>query len=173
MELNYFDLTIGLSRKQLLSLKQFLGKGAAYAESVKMSETNFLNQKLAEDMFPLVKQVQVATDNAKGMAARLSETPPLSLADTETTLAELYDRIDTVIAYLDTFTPAQFETASAVQITLPYFEGKYFTAHDYVLEFAIPNFMFHINMAYAIIRVVGVPLGKQDSIGSLTMHDVA
>ena len=85
-----------------------------------MSETVFLDQRLAPDMFPLLKQVQVLTDNAKGASARLSGTEAPVIADTETTVAELTARIDTVVAYLDTFQSEQFTNAGGQNCLIIY-----------------------------------------------------
>jgi uncharacterized protein len=172
MSVSYYDITVPVFTKNLKNLKAFLEKGATHALEMGVSESDFLDSRLSPDMFPLVKQIQIATDNAKGVVARLTETDPLKIEDVETTLAELYARIDTVIDFLGTFTKEQLDDAASKKVTLAYFAGKYFTGHDYLMEFAIPNFFFHLNMAYAIIRASGVPLGKGDYLGSLTMHDV-
>lgn len=169
----YYDLTVPLFTKALTNLKHFLEKGRVQAETLGVSETDFLQFRLADDMFPLIKQVQIATDNAKGATARLAGVEPKKIEDVETTCAELIARIDTVLAHLQTFTPEQFAGAAERQVTLPYFENQYFLGHDYLLDFALPNFYFHLNMAYAIIRAEGTSLGKQDYIGNLTMHPVA
>jgi uncharacterized protein len=173
MSVSYYDVTVPMFSKNLKNLKAFLQKGVAHAAEMGVSEADFLNSRLSPDMFPLIKQVQIATDNAKGVATRLTGVDPLKIEDTETTLSELCARIDTVLGFLSTFTKEQFADAATKQITLPYFEGKYFTGDTYVVEFAIPNFFFHVSMAYAIIRASGVPLGKGDYLGVLTMLDVA
>jgi hypothetical protein len=169
----YFEMTAPFFLKNLKSLKSILTKGTAHAVSVGMSETDLLASKLAPDMFPLLKQIQIATDNAKGATARLAGVAPLSLPDTETTVAELIARIEVVEAHLATFTPEQFVGADERQITLPYFPGTYITGHDYLTEYALANFFFHLNMAYAILRMVGTPLGKGDYIGGMNMQELA
>ena len=173
MSISYYDVTVPMFIKNLTNLKAFLEKGAAHALEMGVSEADFLGARLSPDMFPLLKQIQIATDNAKGAAARLTDVDPLKIEDVETTMAELCARIDTVVAFLKTFTKEQFTEAATKQITVQYYPGKYFTGHDYLVEFVIPNFFFHMNMAYAIIRASGVPLGKGDYLGALTMHDVA
>jgi uncharacterized protein len=173
MSLSYYDVTVPVFTKTLTNLKQFLQKGAVHALETGLSESDFLNLKLAPDMFPLSRQIQISTDNAKGAVARLTETEPLVIPDTETTVAELVARIDTVIAHLETYTPERFAQAAETTPTLPYFPGKHFVGHDYLVEYALPNFFFHVNMAYAIIRHSGVPLGKADYVGNLTLHDGA
>ena len=171
MTISYFDITVPMYIKSLQNLKQFFIKGDTHAKEIGMSESDFLAMRLAPDMFPLSRQIQIATDSAKGTVARLTETPPLSIADTESTTKELLERIDVVIAHLTTFTPEQFTLSGTVKVVvLPYYEGKYFTGHDYLVEFGLPNFYFHISMAYAIIRSGGVPLSKSDYLGQLTNH---
>jgi len=173
MSLSYFDLTVPVFIKSLENLEHFLQKGVEHATLNNVSEASYLALSLAPDMFPLSRQIQIVTDNAKGAVARLCDVEPLNLGDTETTATELLARIATVVAYLRTMTPDQFSGVAEVKITLPYYPGKYFTAPDYLSEFALPNFYFHLNMAYAIIRSSGVPLGKGDYLGKLTMRDVA
>ncbi len=172
MSISYYDVTVPIFKKSLTNLKTFLRKGVAHATENGVAEVDYLGLQLSPDMFPLRRQIQISTDNAKGSVARLTGTAPLVLEDTETTLAELEARLDKVIAYLDAVTPEQFNDAATAEITLPYFPGKHFTGHDYLVEYALPNFFFHVNMAYAIIRSSGVPLGKMDYLGALTLHDV-
>lgn len=166
----YFDVTVPVFKKNLLITKALLEKGLEHALEVGMTESIFLNQRLAPDMFPLVKQVQIVTDNAKGATSRLSGVEAPAMADTETTVAELLVRIDTVIAYLDTFTPEQFASAAEQKITLPYLPGMYQTGADYLVDFVLPNFFFHMSMIYGLLRTQGVVIGKMDFLGSLKLH---
>lgn len=171
MTISYFDVTVPIFIKSLTNLKAFLRKGADHAKEVGIAEADFLSLQLSPDMFPLKRQIQISTDNAKGSVARLTGTTPLVIEDTETTVTELEARIDQVVAYLQTFTPEQFAPAATQEVTLPYFPGKHFVGHDFLVEYALPNFFFHVNMAYAIIRSEGVPVGKADYLGALTLHD--
>ncbi len=173
MSISYYDVTVPIFKKSLTNLKTFLRKGVEHAAENGVAEADYLGLQLSPDMFPLRRQIQISTDNAKGSVARLTGIPPLVLEDTETTLSELEARLDKVIAYLDAVTPEQFGSAATAEVTLPYFPGKHFTGHDYLVEYALPNFFFHVNMAYAIIRSSGVPLGKMDYLGALTLHDAA
>jgi hypothetical protein len=163
-----YEFTIPVFIKMLNGLKGVLKKAGEHG----LDEQALLNDKLAPDMFPLVKQVQVATDNAKGAAARLSGTEAPKFEDTETTLAELDGRIDKTIAYLQSFTKESFKDAAGVQATLPYFPGKFMTGFDYAREYAIPNFFFHVAMAYAIVRKNGVQVGKVDYIHNIPLQDL-
>ena len=173
MSISYYDVTVPIFKKSLTNLKSFLRKGVEHASENGVTEVQYLDLQLSPDMFPLRRQIQIATDNARGSVARLAGVAPLVLDDTETTLAELEARVDKVVAYLDAVTPEQFTAAATAMVTLPYFPGKHFTGHDYLVEYALPNFFFHVTTAYAIIRSSGVPLGKRDYLGALTLHDDA
>lgn len=153
-----YDFTIPVFIKMLSGLKGVLKKAAAHGGD----EQAILNDRIASDMFPLLRQVQVATDNAKGAAARLSGQEIPKYEDTEKTFAELDARIDKTIAFLHTVTKESFSNAATVQVTLPYFPGKFMTGYDYACEYAIPNFFFHVAMAYALVRKNGVEIGKSD-----------
>ncbi len=172
MHVSYFDVTIPVFKKNLLITKALLQKGLEHALASGMTEAAFLEMRLAPDMFPFVKQVQMVTDNAKGSAARLAGVEVPVIADTETTVAELLARIDTVIAHLDTFTPVQFAEAAERRITLSYIPGMYQTGADYLVDFVLPNFFFHMSIIYALLRSQGVTLGKMDFLGSLQLHPV-
>lgn len=172
MHVPYFDVTVPLFKKNLLITKELLQRGLAHAEEISMTEAAFLDQRLAPDMFPLIKQVQIITDNAKGAAARLAGLEAPVIADTETSVVELVARIDTIVAYLDTFTPEQFADAGERKITLSYIPGMYQNGSDYLVDFVLPNFLFHVSIAYALLRSQGVTLGKMDFLGSLKLHPV-
>ena len=171
MELSYFDVTVPVFIKSLNNLKAILKKGEAHAKEIGMSESDFLDQKLAEDMFPLLRQIQVVTDTAKGAVARLAGVDQMQIEDAETTCAELYKRIDTVTEHIETFRKEAFSGAGDRHIVLPYYEGKHFLGRDYLVEFAFPNFFFHLNMAYALMRKQGTTIGKQDYLGSLSLQE--
>ncbi len=170
MHVSYFEVTVPVFKKNLLIAKALLQKGLEHALLSGITEAVFLDQRLAPDMFPLLKQVQIVTDSAKGASARLAGVQAPAIADTETTVAELVARIDTVIAYLDTFTPDQFEQAAERKIELPYIPGMYQTGADYLVDFVLPNFFFHMSIIYGLIRSQGVSLGKMDFLGSLKLH---
>jgi uncharacterized protein len=163
-----FETTVPVFTKALGGLKTVIEKAIAHGLS-----DDFLDARLAPDMFPFVKQVQIACDNAKGAVARLSGTEAPVFADDETTLAALIARIDATMAYVSTFTPAQFMGAEDRQITLSYFPGKYMTGFEYVQTYAIPNFFFHVTIAYALVRQAGVAIGKADYTNGLPFKDVA
>src|SRR5262249_14770421 len=130
-----------------------------------------LAARLAPDQYALVRQIQAACDSAKFAAARLSNKEAPRHPDTEQTMDQIRQRIRAVVAYLDTFTEADFAGAEARDIELSFMPGKVVTGADYLREMAAPNFYFHVCMAYAILRHNGVDLGKADYLGGLTMRD--
>ncbi len=170
--LQIFPITVPLFIKMLGGLKNILEKAEAYTQEHGMSEQSILNDALIADMFPLVRQVQIATDNAKGAVARLTGTEAPKYEDVEQSFAELYERIDKTITHLQTFDESHFSEANDRRITLPYFPGKYMTGEEYVVGHAIPNFHFHVVTAYGIIRKNGVQIGKADYINGLPLKDL-
>lgn len=166
----YF-FTVPVFTKMLGGLKNVLTKTKAHLAETGKPETELLNDRLAPDMFPFVKQVQVATDNAKGAAARLAGIEIPAYEDTEASIDELLARIDKTLAFLASVKEDSFKNAADVQVTLPYFPGKFMKGVAYAREYAIPNFFFHVAMAYAIARKNGVQIGKADYINSLPLED--
>jgi hypothetical protein len=164
----YYDFTIPVFRKMLGGMKVVISK----AQEQGISEETLLNDRLAPDMFPFVRQVQIACDNAKGTAARLSGNEVPSFTDTETTYAELYERIEKTLAYIESIPPEAYANATAQQIVLPYFPGMYMTGEGYAKEYAIPNFFFHVSMVYALARKNGAVIGKSDFLNGLPLKPV-
>src|SRR5688572_8099813 len=154
--------------KLLTNVEGWLDKAAAYATAKKFDPSVLLQMRLAPDMFPLVRQIQAACDAAKMSAALTSGKEPPSHPDTETTIPELVKRLQTVVAYLDTFTAKDFEAANDRVVSRPRWEGKTMTAENYLVEHGQPNFFFHVTTAYAILRHAGVDVGKKDYLGKLT-----
>jgi hypothetical protein len=150
----------------LTNLSRILDKGAAHAAQRKFDFAVLLSTRLSPDMFPLVRQVQTVSDNAKGAAARLAGIEPPKFADTETTHEELKTRIARTLDFLASLAPAQIDGSEQRQITLNLGGGPVtFTGQDYLLNFALPNFYFHVTTAYDILRHAGVELGKRDFLG--------
>ena len=158
--------------KMLGGMKNVLTKSESFIREKGISEEVFLTDRLAPDMFPFKRQVQIATDNAKGAAARLSGTEIPKYEDVEMTFAELHARIDKTLAYLATVSEESFAGAEERKISLPYYPGKYMTGTEYALEHAVPNFLFHVTIGYAIARKQGVPLAKSDYINGLPLKDL-
>jgi hypothetical protein len=145
-----------------------LEKGQAYCAARKIDESALLGARLFPDMRPLTFQVQVATDMARGCAARLTGQEPPKFDDNETTFAALIERIDRAVAYIRGLDRAAFEGADARTITRPIRgEPHDFTAENYLQQFAVPNLYFHCATAYDLLRHNGVELGKADFLGKL------
>jgi hypothetical protein len=149
--------------RMLRNLSAMLNKAEAHAKAKAFDPGVLLNARLAPDMFTLTRQVQIATDHAKGAMARLAGKQPEAIEDKETTMAELQARIVKVIAIVESFTPEQLEGAETREITIkiPNQDLK-FNGLDYLNTWALPNFYFHLTTAYAILRHNGVDLGKRD-----------
>lgn len=168
-----YTYTVPIFIKSLGGLRNVLVKAEAYAKEKGMSEADFLADRLYPDMFPLSQQVQIACDNAKGVAARLSGTEAPKFEDTEKTFAELIARIDKTVAFVQSIPEASFAGAAERQVVLPYFKDKYLTGFDYAREYAIPNFFFHYVTAYGIIRKNGVAIGKTDYNNNPNFRELA
>jgi uncharacterized protein len=164
-----YDLTVTQLSKMLNNLSAILDKGASFADAKKIDVEVLLNSRLAPDQFNLIRQVQIACDTAKLGVARLTdkvESAPQH-PDTETTLGELQERIQSVLEYLAQFTPADFANAASIKVSQPRWEGKYLTGLEFAIQHAIPNLYFHIATAYAILRHNGVAIGKKDYLGAM------
>ena len=147
----------------LNNLSAMLTKAEQQAKVKGYDPSVLLNARLAPDMFALTRQVQIATDHAKGAVARLAGHQPEAIEDTETTFAELQARIKKVIGIVEGYKPEQLDGSETREITIkiPNMELK-FSGLDYVNQWAMPNFYFHLTTAYAILRHNGVELGKKD-----------
>ncbi len=164
-----YQLTQVQFQKMLKNLSVILNKGAAHAEAKKFDVAVLLNARLAPDQFPLIRQVQIACDSAKlGVARLIGEVDAAPKhTDTETTLAELQQRITETLDYLASVTEDQFAGAAERHISQPRWEGKYLFGSEFALQHAIPNVYFHITTAYAILRHNGVDVGKKDFLGPM------
>ena len=177
-ETNLYTVTIPPMVKSLGALSKILDKLVSHADSKQldwhpqgMQEEALLQSRLISDQFPLIRQVQVACDNAKGAAARLAEIEIPKHEDTEKTVAELKARIDKTIAFMKTIAPEQIIGKEGVKIMLPYWKGKHMTGFEYVTEYLMPNFYFHVTTAYSILRKNGVELGKNDYMSELPLKE--
>lgn len=173
MQNPYYEFSVPIFKKGLKSLEHLLDMAVAHAATYEGGEAALLEARLAPDMLPFVRQVQIAADNAKGASARLAGVEVPSFADGETTIAELKERVAKTITFLDTLTEAQFADAATRRIELPYFAGKHFIGAEYLKQYAIPNFFFHLTTAYDVLRNAGALLGKSDFMHGLPLHDNA
>ncbi|HEY3698363.1 MAG TPA: DUF1993 domain-containing protein [Spongiibacteraceae bacterium] len=164
-----YDLTVVQFSKMLKNLSAVLAKGELFAVSKKVDVSILLNSRLAVDQFNLIRQVQIACDTAKLGVARLlgKESNAPKHEDTETTLAELQTRIQSVQDYLASFSEKDFSAAATEKISQPRWEGKYLTGSEFAIQHVIPNIYFHITTAYAILRHYGVDVGKKDYLGPM------
>jgi len=168
-----YYLAIRQLARSLRNLDAVLEKAMKHAEARKFDVNNFIQARLFPDMLPFVSQVRIACDVAKTSAALLSGKEPPKHEDNETTVAELRTRIARCLAYLDTFTPADFEKTSAQTVVkLPNRPGKALYAEEYLLARQLPNFYFHVTTAYDLLRHGGVELGKSDYLGPLAIVEV-
>jgi len=152
----------------LNALSAILDKGAAHAKDKGIDPAELINARLAPDMFPLSRQVQIASDNAKGIAARLAGREIPKYEDTESTFEELKARIAKTIAFIKSVPASEIDGGEERQVALSTGgQPRTFTAQNYLVYFALPNFYFHVTTAYDILRHKGVPLGKPDYIGGL------
>lgn len=167
MSLSLYQVSTPELARMLGNLKTILQKAAAHAEAKKIDPNALLQSRLFPDMFPLVRQVQVASDSAKG-AARLAGVEIPVFEDTETTFDQLQARLDKTITFLNTLKPAQFEGAEDRKIEVK-FPGitLNFTGLSFLNTFVLPNFYFHVTTVYAILRHNGVELGKGDFLGDI------
>jgi hypothetical protein len=166
MAISLYDFSVPLLIRGLTNLSAILDKAASHAEAKKFDATALAQARLFPDMFPLVRQVQIACDTAKGAAARLAGIDVPKHEDTEASLAELKQRIAKTVDFLRTVKADMFKDAEGRSIELKFPNGtQKFTALTYLTDFVLPNFYFHISMVYALLRKSGVEIGKPDYLG--------
>jgi len=166
MMISMYQASVPYFLRLLGNLREILQKGVAHAEAKKFDAAVLVNARLAPDMLPLVRQIQIASDNAKGPAARLAGIDPPKFEDTETTMPQLLERIDKTVAFLKTLKPEQIDGSEGRDIVLPLRSGTLnFKGMNYLMFFALPNFTFHVVTAYNILRHNGVEIGKFDFLG--------
>jgi hypothetical protein len=163
--------TIAQFAKMLQNLDRWLEAGLAFAEKKKCEPDVPVQSRLAPDQYALARQVQSACDAAKYAAAYLSGQQAPAHPDTEKTVDELRARIKKCVQYLESIKPAAYAGAAERRVSPPWLQGKWFRSEDYLRQLAIPNFYFHVTTAYAILRHLGVELGKMDFIGSMPVQD--
>jgi hypothetical protein len=168
MTISMYQASVPVFLRGLASLKAILEKAAAHAQAKKIDDTVFVNARLYPDMLPLSKQVQIAADFTRGTTTRLAGVEMPAWEDNEATLAELIARVQKTIDFVKGFTAAQIDGSEGREITRP-IRGvpKTFTGLNYLLQFALPNYYFHLATTYAILRHNGVELGKADFLGAL------
>ncbi|HEY5948799.1 MAG TPA: DUF1993 domain-containing protein [Kofleriaceae bacterium] len=169
--MHIYDLTVPQLIKTLRNLDRWLTLANTHAQTANIPVESLITARLAPDQYSLVRQVQVATDNAKFIPGRLAGKEWPSHPDTETTFDQLHARIASVQSYIESFSREDFDDIDKRKIRLPWMKpDQWLDPHDYVVQFALPNFYFHVVTAYAILRHKGVQLGKNDYIGGLPMQ---
>jgi len=160
LPLSLHDVSIPVYLNGLRNLVAILDKAHGHAGD---NIASWLEARLAPDMLPLTRQIQMVSDAAKGGAARLAGIEPPSMPDTETTFAQLRERLARTIAFVETITPEMVNGREGETIELKFPQGAMtFTARDFLFNFSLPNFYFHVVTAYGLLRKEGAPLGKMD-----------
>jgi hypothetical protein len=169
--MNLYDATVPIFTKLLTGIDKWLDKATAHAQAKKFDVDSLAGARLAPDQYSFVRQIQGACDQVKYTVAKLTGKEPPKHPDTEKTIAEIRQRIHTVIEYLATFTREDFAGAEERPCSHTWMGGKSLRGGDYLDHFALPNFYFHLVTAYDILRHNGVDVGKMDYIVSLPLRD--
>ncbi|MNV63337.1 hypothetical protein D3C71_1559230 [compost metagenome] len=169
MSLSMYSASVPVLKQMLSALSDVLSKAEAHATEKNIDPNAFLGARLFPDMFPLVRQVQIAADFAKGISSRLSNTDVPSWPDkADASFAELQELIAKALAHVSAFAPEQFDGSESREIVLragtP--KEKKLQGNVYLLQYGLPQFFFHVTTVYAILRHNGVDIGKRDYMGS-------
>jgi uncharacterized protein len=166
MPLSMFQASVPVFLHSIAALDKLLDKATAYAAERKIEPSVLLQARLAPDMFPLTRQVQLVSDFAKNTTARLAGLEPPKMADTETTFDELKQRLAKTTDFLQSLKPDQVDGSEDREISFPV-GGRplHFKGQQYLFTFGLPNFYFHATTAYDILRHNGLPLQKRDFLG--------
>lgn len=168
MALTMYQASVPAFVQMLSSLAAILDKAEAYAAERKIDPAVLLGWRLAPDMFALARQVQIATDHAKGCCARLAGVEVPKYADDETTFADLRARIARTIDFVRSFEPSDIDGSEERGITITAGGREMrFKGQQYLVNFVLPNFYFHVTTAYNILRHCGLPIGKRDFMGAM------
>ena len=166
MTISMYQATIPVCTRMLNNLAAILEEAAAHADARKIDPTVLINDRLYPDMLPMGRQIMIASDTAKGGAARLAGVEPPKYEDNEKTFPELIERLRKTIAYLNTFKPGQIDGSEKKMITLKVRDDTLtLEGLTYLLNRVLPNLYFHVSIAYAILRHNGVDIGKKDYLG--------
>jgi hypothetical protein len=168
MTISMYSASVPIFQQLLNSLDAILTKAEAYTITRKVDPDTFLQASLFPDMFPFIRQVQIATDFAKGVTARLAEIEVPSYEDNESSFQELKARIAKTLAFISSIKPNQIEGSEEREIiTRPGTpKEKKFTGQSYLLHYGLPQFFFHVTTAYDILRSKGIDIGKRDYMGT-------
>ncbi|KAF3997859.1 DUF1993 domain-containing protein [Glaciimonas immobilis] len=168
MTISMYSTAIPVFKQLLTGLRDVLAKAESHATEKKIDANAFLQARLFPDMFALTRQVQIAADFAKSVSSRLAGIEVPAYDDNEQTFAELQTRIEKTLAFISELAPAQFDGSENLEIVLrpgtP--KEKKLTGQVYLLQYGLPQFMFHVTTAYNILRHNGVEIGKRDFMGA-------
>lgn len=168
MTISMYAASVPVFKQMLTSLKDNLGKTEAHAAAKNIAPDAFLQARLYPDMLPLIRQVQIAVDFAKGVTARLAQHDIPVYDDKEQTFAELQALLDKTLAFIGSVAAEQFAGSEERSIVLrpgtP--KERKLDGQAYLLHYGLPQFFFHVTTAYAILRHNGVELGKRDFMGA-------
>ncbi|ANE55309.1 DUF1993 family protein [Methylomonas sp. DH-1] len=168
MSLSMYAITVTPIVRNLTQLRQILEKAELYAESKKIDPSVLVNARLFPDMYPLKRQVQIASDVAKGAVSRLAGQEPPKFEDVENSFPELIERVDKTLAHINSFTASQIDGSEDNTILLPRHDRtSTFTGLAYVTDFVLPNVYFHVTTTYVILRHNGLEIGKKDYLGDV------
>jgi hypothetical protein len=168
MSVSLYDVSVPIFILSLNNLSAILDKAATHAEAKKVDAKVLPASRLIVDMLPLSNQIQIACDTAKGAAARLAGVPIPKHEDTESTIPELKARISKTLDFIKSVKPEQLQGAETREIVLEFPQSTMkFTGLSYLTNFVLPNFFFHVTIAYALLRKNGVDLGKRDFLGAV------
>lgn len=166
MALSMYQASVPVFRSRLKGMAAILAKGEAYAAAKNIDPSVLLQTRLFPDMFPLVRQVQIMSDAAKGCTANLAGIEVPRFEDVETTFPEIKERIEKTIRFVESVRPEQIDGSEDKDIKLNIRGNTLsFKGQDYLLNFALPNLYFHMTASYAILRHCGVEIGKRDFLG--------
>ena len=167
MTISMFQASVPVFIRALNNLAGILEKGAAHANVRRIDDTVLLNSRLFPDMFPLVRQIQIATDTARSGAARLAGVEFPVYEDNETTFAALAARIHNTVNYLETLQPAQIDGSEDKTVSWQSRSStKSMQGQPYLFNHLLPNVYFHVTTAYNILRHNGIEVGKRDYLGT-------
>lgn len=166
MKISMYQASVPVFSRMLNNLAAILEKAATQAEARKVDPAVLVNYRLYPDMFPLARQVQIATDGAKGGVARLAGLEPPKYEDTEASIPDLVARLRKTVAYLETIKPEQIDGSEDKTVTWKTQTAtRSMQGMPYLLNHVTPNLYFHVTTAYAILRHCGIEIGKQDYLG--------
>ena len=168
MSLSMHSASVPVFVRMLNNMLAWLDKAEAHAKARKFEPSNYLGLRLAPDMLPFARQIQITSDTTKNCVARLAGMEPPKWADDEKTLDELRARIRKAIEYAQSIPASKFDGSDAREVAVPAGPNRTFTfpGEVFMKSFSLPNFFFHATMTYALLRQAGVELGKMDYLGA-------